>query len=93
MGQLTALAAEIHLAHQNRRLLDATHQAPLDLAMAYAVQRKLTALRMEGGAAVIGWKLGYTSTAMRRQMNIDEALLLLPWVTDGWVGRGGDRRG
>ena len=72
MDQLNALAAEIHLAHHDRRLLDATNRAPLDLGMDYAVQRKLTALRMEDGAAVIGWKLGYTSTAMRRQMNIDE---------------------
>lgn len=72
MNRDTAPAAEIHLAHQERRLLDASTQPPMDLMTAYAVQRKLTALRVQDGAAVIGWKLGYTSTAMRRQMNIDE---------------------
>jgi len=36
------------------------------------VQRELTALRLARGDRVIGWKLGYTSLAMREQMGIAE---------------------
>ncbi len=39
---------------------------------AYAIQRAGTALRLERGEKLIGWKLGYTSLAMRAQMGIDQ---------------------
>lgn len=42
------------------------------LATAYAVQNALTARRCGRGAVRIGWKLGYTSRAMREQMGIGE---------------------
>jgi 2-keto-4-pentenoate hydratase len=64
------LAAEIDAAHLDRRLLDAGGH-DLDLAAAYAVQRALTARRTARGARRIGWKLGYTSAAMRAQMGVD----------------------
>lgn len=41
------------------------------LAEAYAVQRELTAMRLARGERIVGWKLGYTSQAMREQMHID----------------------
>jgi 2-keto-4-pentenoate hydratase len=41
------------------------------LDRAYAIQRQLTAIRCEEGERVVGWKLGYTSLAMREQMGID----------------------
>ncbi len=44
--------------------------APLSLDDAYAVQRALTALRIAEGERVVGWKLGYTSQAMREQMGV-----------------------
>jgi 2-keto-4-pentenoate hydratase len=44
-----------------------THPA-LDEATAYAIQARKLALR---GSRPVGFKLGYTSTAMRQQMNID----------------------
>lgn len=44
---------------------------PLDLATAYNIQRELVSLRVAAGERVIGWKLGYTSAVMRRQMGID----------------------
>jgi len=54
------------------RTLDAAATlGPLDLATAYAIQRELTALRLAAGERAIGWKLGYTSAVMRRQMGID----------------------
>ena len=48
-----------------------TDDVPLTLDDAYAVQREVTALRTARGERVVGWKLGYTSQAMRAQMGID----------------------
>ena len=82
------LAAEIDAAHRARRLLDPPPGA-LDLDAAYAVQRRLTALRTARGARRVGWKLGYTSAAMREQMGVDAPnlgpLLDTMLVTDGVV--------
>jgi 2-keto-4-pentenoate hydratase len=47
-----------------------TDSQDLTLDDAYAVQRALTTLRLNSGERVIGWKLGYTSLAMREQMNV-----------------------
>ena len=83
------MAATIDAAHRARRLLDAATQASLDLPTAYAVQRRLTALRTGRGAARIGYKLGYTSQAMRDQMRVDEPnhgpLLDSMLISDGRV--------
>lgn len=46
-------------------------EAPLSLAAAYAIQRALTAIRLSEGERVVGWKLGYTSQAMRVQMGVE----------------------
>jgi 2-keto-4-pentenoate hydratase len=82
------LAAEIDAAHRERRLLEPP-AGPLDLDGAYAVQARLTALRTGRGARRIGWKLGYTSAAMREQMGVDAPnlgpLLDTMLVTDGLV--------
>ena len=81
------LATVIDTAHRQGRLLDAAAQQPLDLAAAYAVQRRLTALRTARGAARIGFKLGYTSQVMREQMGVDQPnqgpLLDTMRITDG----------
>jgi 2-keto-4-pentenoate hydratase len=83
------LAEMIDAAHRERRLLDAASHAPLDLPTAYAVQRRLTALRIGRGAVRIGYKLGYTSEAMREQMRVDQPnhgpLLDCMLITDGRV--------
>ena len=39
---------------------------------AYAIQQAGAALRLERGEKLVGWKLGYTSLAMRSQMGIDQ---------------------
>ena len=73
-------------AHRDRRTLDAAEVAIADLATAYAVQRALTALRLGRGDAVVGWKLGYTTAAMREQMGIDSpnhGPLLASMLVDG----------
>lgn len=66
------LAEAIWAARQAGRTLDAeaTIGTP-DLASAYAIQRAMLALRLAAGERVVGWKLGYTSEVMRRQMGID----------------------
>lgn len=46
-------------------------EAPLSLTTAYAIQRALTAIRLAEGECIVGWKLGYTSRAMREQMGVD----------------------
>jgi 2-keto-4-pentenoate hydratase len=42
-----------------------------DVATANAIQHALLGLRLAAGERVVGWKLGYTSEVMRRQMGID----------------------
>jgi 2-keto-4-pentenoate hydratase len=56
-----------------------------DLATAYAIQRALLALRLAAGERVVGWKLGYTSEVMRRQMGIDRPNIgpLTDWMLLG----------
>jgi 2-keto-4-pentenoate hydratase len=54
-----------------RTLPPLSDEAPLSLADAYAVQRAVTALRYARGERHVGWKLGYTSLAMREQMGVD----------------------
>jgi 2-keto-4-pentenoate hydratase len=60
-------------ARTSGRRLDVplTDDVPLSLDDAYAVQRSLTGLRLARGERIVGWKLGYTSLAMREQMGID----------------------
>lgn len=89
MSSTLQLAALIDAAHRERRLLDAVRQPPLQLREAYAVQQALTALRTGRGARPVGWKLGYTSAAMREQMGVASPnygpLLDTMLITDGRI--------
>lgn len=65
------VASRLRQARLERRTLaPLTDEAPLSLADAYAVQHALTALRLAAGETIVGWKLGYTSRAMREQMGV-----------------------
>ncbi len=65
-------AAAIWQARREGRLLDPDAVlGRLDLDAAFGVQRHLVALRVAAGEQVVGWKLGYTSEVMRRQMGVD----------------------
>lgn len=79
-------AQAIWAARQAGRTLyaDATLGTP-DLATAYAIQRALLGLRLASGERVVGWKLGYTSEVMRRQMGIDRPNIgpLTDWMLLG----------
>ncbi|MGH8892933.1 MAG: 2-keto-4-pentenoate hydratase [Actinomycetes bacterium] len=55
----------------------------LDLAQAYAVQDEALARRLARGEHIVGVKLGLTSRAKQRRMNIDTPLTA--WLTDGMV--------
>ena len=70
---LHAWADRIHEAHQSGLLLQPiSDQVELSLADAYNIQSLLTERRLAAGASRIGWKLGYTSDAMRHQMGVTE---------------------
>lgn len=62
----------LHDARQAGRTLDVPLTAELALSLddAYRIQEAGTALRLARGERVVGWKLGYTSLAMREQMGI-----------------------
>ncbi|MFI5622230.1 2-keto-4-pentenoate hydratase [Nocardioides sp. NPDC051685] len=62
---LTAAATGIPVPPM-RDLLDAT-----DLVTAYAIQERLTAARVAGGATIVGRKIGLTSQAVREQIGVD----------------------
>lgn len=49
-----------------RDLIDET-----DVASAYAIQEKLTAARLAGGATVVGRKIGLTNPAVQAQLGVD----------------------
>lgn len=66
-------AARIVDAHDRRVTLDPiSDRVGLCLADAYAIQSRVTRARLDRGERVIGWKLGYTSLAMREQMGVDD---------------------
>lgn len=68
----TVIAQLLHEVRTQGATLESSQVAIGDLAAAYEVQRALTSLRLRSkGTRVVGWKLGYTSEAMRRQMGID----------------------
>lgn len=70
-ADLQSEAARIFAAHASRETLSPiTDRAALTLDDAYAIQRLLTQARLNRGEHVIGWKLGYMSSAMRLQMGV-----------------------
>jgi 2-keto-4-pentenoate hydratase len=67
-----AVAAALYSARQAGATLDELLSAELGLSVedAYRVQDRMTALRLASGERITGWKLGYTSAAMREQMGV-----------------------
>ena len=63
------IAAQIQQARSAGRCLDAA-TLPIADHLAYAVQHLMTQQRQTRGERQVGWKLGYTSAAMREQMGI-----------------------
>jgi 2-oxo-3-hexenedioate decarboxylase len=75
------LAERLIEASGNRTGIEAltTTAGPFDLSTAYAVQDGVVADRVARGSVVVGAKLGLTSVAKQRQMNVDEPLY--GWLT------------
>lgn len=68
---LALFAERLRVARRARRTLEARNgNVQLTLSQAYAVQDKLTELYLSDGRRIAGFKLGYTSRAMRRQMGV-----------------------
>lgn len=67
----TRLLPQESIAHGDSRLTP---------ALAYTIQDSLVDLRCQRGARVTGAKLGLTSTAKQRQMNVSEPIY--GWLTD-----------
>ncbi|HYN30939.1 MAG TPA: fumarylacetoacetate hydrolase family protein [Dermatophilaceae bacterium] len=67
-------AQRIDAARATGTLLDppSASSVPLDLPGAYRVSGLLAARRRARGEQPVGWKLGYTSVAMREQMGVAE---------------------
>lgn len=69
--QIDEWAAVLSEARRSRATRDAiTTTLDLSVADAYAIQERVTAARLARGERVVGWKLGYTSLAMREQMGV-----------------------
>jgi 2-keto-4-pentenoate hydratase len=69
---VAAIAGRLLDARRRRQTIHPiTDSIPLSIADAYEIQEVVTATRLERGERVVGWKLGYTSLAMRQQMGID----------------------
>lgn len=70
--EVQRLADRLRTARRRGRTLSPlSDDGPLSLVDAYRIQARLTAARLTDGERRIGWKLGYTSRAMRRQMAVD----------------------
>lgn len=69
---VAAIAGRLLDARRRRRPIPPiTDSIALSLADGYAIQELVTASRLDRGERVVGWKLGYTSLAMRQQMGVD----------------------
>lgn len=72
--EVSRWSERILAARRAGRPLEATITATTDVTMddAYRIQAEVTAARLAAGARLAGWKLGYTTAAMRAQMGVDE---------------------
>lgn len=79
---IAAAAGTLDLAATERRLIDLlTLDSPdLDMATAYAIQDALIARRVDRGDRLVGAKLGLTSLAKQREMDVHEPIG--GWLTE-----------
>ena len=71
-AEIESAAAELFAAARERRqvgLLSPRHPG-MGMADAYGIQRALVARHLESGRRVVGWKIGLTSRAMQKALDI-----------------------
>jgi 2-keto-4-pentenoate hydratase len=77
---VSVLAQRLIGAAEGRKGIEAlTSEGALDVATAYGVQDAVVSARTAHGGSVVGAKLGLTSAAKQRQMNVSEPLY--GWIT------------
>lgn len=57
---------------ERRTIAPISGETALTMTDAYAIQRHVTQAALDRGQRIVGWKLGYTSRAMREQMGVAE---------------------
>jgi 2-oxo-3-hexenedioate decarboxylase len=85
MTDVTRIADQLIAAAAERRALAEpfTAHEQLDVERAYEVQQAVVDGRLRAGATIVGAKLGLTSRAKQRQMQVDEPLY--GWLTSDMV--------
>ncbi|MFC4766527.1 2-keto-4-pentenoate hydratase [Effusibacillus consociatus] len=70
-----SIASFLHLAEvEKREVVRITKETPLSIEDAYRVQEELVALKLEQGHRIVGPKMGLTSRAKMKQMNVEEPI-------------------
>jgi 2-oxo-3-hexenedioate decarboxylase len=70
-----SLARFLHLAEvEKREVVRITKETPLSIEDAYRVQEELVAIKQEQGHWIVGPKMGLTSQAKMKQMNVDDPI-------------------
>ena len=70
-NQIQFLAKKIINARSNKNLIKAlSSEYIFGMEYAYKIQSKIINKKLMKNNKIVGWKLGYTSLAMRKQMNI-----------------------
>ena len=72
-NQLRFLANKLITARSKKIPIPAlSNEYSFSMEDAYRIQQLITEHKIRKGQKIIGWKLGYTSLAMREQMNVSE---------------------
>ncbi|WP_286885866.1 2-keto-4-pentenoate hydratase [Aneurinibacillus sp. UBA3580] len=70
-----SIARFLHLAEvEKREVVRITKETPLSIEDAYRVQEELVAIKREQGHRIVGPKMGLTSQAKMKQMNVDDPI-------------------
>lgn len=72
--QISKEALRLHESEQNRQQISATtvHFPEMDIDDAYAIQKAWIDIKKDSGHSTVGHKIGLTSRAMQKSMNINE---------------------
>ena len=80
-AEVSAFAATLDSAQQERKLLARLGDVPLQVADGYRVQRELQRRRLARGEKLVGYKMGLTSLAKMKQIGLSSPVF--GFLTDG----------